>query len=313
MLRRLDNLTPISHPDLMVGLGERDDAGVYRLSDSVALVQTVDFFTPIVDEADDWGRIAAANALSDVYAMGGVPKTALQLVGWPRDTLPLELLGDVLEGAAEILEEAGVTIVGGHSIDDPEPKFGLAVTGLVHPDEVITSTGALPGDAIVLTKPIGTGVISTGIKRGVATSEVRDGAVAVMKRLNAAAAEAARAVGAHAVTDVTGFGLLGHLREMLDGVGAVVEPARVPRLEGAEEFVADGVVPGGTKRNLDDAAGFADLAGVDEATATLLADAQTNGGLLIAVNADRAGELEPSGGTVIGTFVEAHPGRIEFS
>ncbi len=313
MLRRLDNLTPISHPDLIVGLGERDDAGVYRLSDSVALVQTVDFFTPIVDEADDWGRIAAANALSDVYAMGGVPKTALQLVGWPRDALPFELLGDVLEGAAEILEEAEVTIVGGHSIDDPEPKFGLAVTGLVHPDEILTSDGARPGDAIVLTKPIGTGVISTGIKRGVATDEIRDGAVAAMKALNAAAAAAARDAGAHAVTDVTGFGLLGHLREMLDGVGAVVEPALVPLLEGAAEFAADGVVPGGTKRNLDDAAGFANLGGVDATTATLLADAQTNGGLLIAVAGDRAEELEPAGGTVIGSFVESHPGRIEFS
>ncbi len=313
VLRRLDNLTPTKHPDLIVGLEEPDDAGVFRLSDSLALVQTVDFFTPIVDEADDWGRIAAANALSDVYAMGGRPLTALQLVGWPRDTLPFDLLGDVLEGAAEIMAEAGVTIVGGHSIDDPEPKFGLAVTGVVNPDEIFTSRGARPGDVIVLTKPIGTGLIATGIKREVVERTVRDAAVAVMIRLNADAAEAARAAGASAVTDVTGFGLLGHLRNMLDGIGAVVDPARVPLLDGAAELAAAGVVPGGTKRNLADARGFTDLEGVDSTMATLLADAQTNGGLLVAVEPESAAKLVEVGGIQIGSFVADHPGRIEIA
>lgn len=311
MLRRLDNLTPTRHPDLMIGLDKPDDAGVFRLSESVALVQTVDFFTPIVDEADDWGRIAAANAVSDVYAMGGRPLTALQLVGWPRETLPFDLLGDVLEGAAEVLEEAGVTIVGGHSIDDPEPKFGLAVTGLVHPDEIFTSKGARPGDVLVLTKPIGTGIVATGIQRGVTSPEVRDAAVAVMTRLNAGAATAAGRAGATAMTDVTGFGLLGHLGEMLDGVGAVVEAGLVPLLDGAAELAAADVVPAGTRRNLADAGRFTDLEGVDETTAVLLADAQTNGGLLVAVDTDRAGELSEDGGVVIGSFVAAHPGRIE--
>ncbi len=313
VLRRLDNLTPTKHPDLIVGLEERDDAGVFRLSDSLALVQTVDFFTPIVDEADDWGRIAAANALSDVYAMGGRPLTALQLVGWPRDTLPFDLLGDVLEGAAEIMAEAGVTIVGGHSIDDPEPKFGLAVTGVVNPDEILTSRGARPGDVIVLTKPIGTGLIATGIKREVVERAIRDAAVVVMIRLNADAAEAARAAGASAVTDVTGFGLLGHLRNMLDGIGAVVDPARVPLLDGAAELAAAGVVPGGTKRNLADARGFTDLEDVDSTMATLLADAQTNGGLLVAVEPENAARLAEVGGIQIGSFVADHPGTIEIA
>ncbi len=313
VLRRLDNLTPTKHPDLIVGLEEPDDAGVFRLSDSLALVQTVDFFTPIVDEADDWGRIAAANALSDVYAMGGRPLTALQLVGWPRDTLPFDLLGDVLEGAAEIMAEAGVTIVGGHSIDDPEPKFGLAVTGVVNPDEILTSRGARPGDVMVLTKPIGTGLIATGIKREVVERTIRDAAVAVMIRLNADAAEAARAAGASAVTDVTGFGLLGHLRNMLDGIGAVVDPARVPLLDGAAELAAAGVVPGGTKRNLADARGFTNLEGVDSTMATLLADAQTNGGLLVAVEPENAARLAEVGGIQIGSFVADHPGTIEIA
>ncbi len=313
VLRRLDNLTPTKHPDLIVGLEEPDDAGVFRLSDSLALVQTVDFFTPIVDEADDWGRIAAANALSDVYAMGGRPLTALQLVGWPRDTLPFDLLGDVLEGAAEIMAEAGVTIVGGHSIDDPEPKFGLAVTGVVNPDEILTSRGARPGDVIVLTKPIGTGLIATGIKREVVERTIRDAAVVVMIRLNADAAEAARAAGASAVTDVTGFGLLGHLRNMLDGIGAVVDPARVPLLDGAAELAAAGVVSGGTKRNLADAREFTDLEGVDSTMATLLADAQTNGGLLVAVEPENAARLAEVGGIQIGSFVADHPGTIEIA
>ena len=312
VLRRLENLPPTIHPDLLVGLDGSDDAGVFRLSDTVALVQTVDFFTPIVDEADDWGRIAAANALSDVYAMGGKPLTALQLVGWPRDTLPFDLLGDVLEGAAEVLERAGVTIVGGHSIDDPEPKFGLAVTGLIDPNEILTNQGARPGDVMVLTKPLGTGLIATGIKRGIVDQKTRDLAVETMVRLNDDAAAAARVAKASAVTDVTGFGLLGHLHEMLQSVGAEIEFARIPLLGGAHQLATDGIIAGGSKRNHADALAFSDLDAVDAVTATIVTDAQTSGGLLIAVDPSKADTIVDAvpGSAVIGSFVAEHQGRV---
>ncbi len=308
----MKNLPATIHPDLLVGLDGSDDAGVFRLSDTVALVQTVDFFTPIVDEADDWGRIAAANALSDVYAMGGKPLTALQLVGWPRDTLPFDLLGDVLEGAAEVLERAGVTIVGGHSIDDPEPKFGLAVTGLVDPNEILTNKGARAGDAMVLTKPLGTGLISTGIKRGIVDQETRDLAVATMVELNDDAGVAAREANASAVTDVTGFGLLGHLHEMLQGVGAEIEFARIPLLGGALELATDGIIAGGSKRNRADALAFSDLGAVDTTSATIVTDAQTSGGLLIAVDPSKVDIVVDAvpGSAVIGSFVAEHQGRV---
>ena len=313
VLRRLDNLAPTTHPDLLVGIDGSDDAGVYRLSDSVALVQTVDFFTPIVDEAADWGRIVVANALSDVYAMGGRPLTALQLVGWPRNVLPFDLLGDVLEGGAEILELAGVTLLGGHSIDDPEPKFGLAVTGVIHPDEVLTNTGGHPGDALVLTKPIGTGLIATAIKRQICDQEMRDAAVAVMIELNDTASTAARATGATAMTDVTGYGLLGHLREMLSDVGAVIDAGRVPLISGAEALAADGVVPDGSKRNLADARIFSDLSNTSDTMAILLTDAQTSGGLLMAIPPEQVDALlaELPGARQIGALVADHPGEIE--
>lgn len=308
----MKNLPATVHPDLLVGLDGSDDAGVFRLSDTVALVQTVDFFTPIVDEADDWGRIAAANALSDVYAMGGKPLTALQLVGWPRDTLSFDLLGDVLEGAAEVLEQAGVTIVGGHSIDDLEPKFGLAVTGLIDPNEILTNKGARPGDAMVLTKPLGTGLIATGIKRGVVDQKTRDLAVETMVKLNADAGVAAREANASAVTDVTGFGLLGHLHEMLQGVGAEIEFARIPLLGGAHQLASDGIIAGGSKRNHADALAFSDLDAVDATTATIVTDAQTSGGLLIALDPSKADVVVGAvpGSAVIGSFVAEHQGRV---
>jgi selenide,water dikinase len=272
----------------------------------------VDFFTPIVDEAFDWGRIAAANALSDVYAMGGTPLTALQLVGWPRDQLPFELLGDVLEGGAVVLEEARCTLVGGHSIDDREPKYGLAVTGLVHPNEVIRNDGGRPGDVLVLTKPIGTGVITTGIKRGVVEKIVRDSAVDSMARLNVASARAMRRVGVSAATDVTGFGLLGHLGEMIrgSGVSADLEAAAVPLLRGAERLAGENVVPGGTKRNLQAAERFTRFGEIGGTWRLLLADAQTNGGLLLAIEAPlgnallQALEDEGETGVVVGRMVE---------
>ena len=316
VLRRLRDQPATRHPYLLVGIDGSDDAGVFRLSDDLALVQTVDFFTPIVDEADDWGRIAAVNALSDVYAMGGTPLTALLIVGWPRETLSFDLLGDVLAGAAEILAGAGVTIVGGHSVDDPEPKFGLAVTGTIHPDRVLRNQGARPGDLLVLTKPIGTGVIATGIKRGVVSQEIRDAAVISMTALNDTAGRVAVEAGAAAATDVTGFGLLGHLGEMLGAVGAEVDAASVPLLAGARELASDGVIPGGSRRNLEHASGFTEFGDLDATTRILLADAQTSGGLLVAIDEDRIGVLL-SGLTrgavfpaVIGRFTEEHAGRV---
>lgn len=292
VLRPLLDIAPIRHPELLVGIEGSDDAAVYRLRDDLALVQSVDFFTPIVDEAYDWGRIAAANALSDIYAMGATPLMALQLVGWPRDELPFELLGEVLEGGAAVLELAGCLLAGGHSIDDREPKYGLAVTGVVHPGEILANRGAVPGDALVLTKPVGTGLIATGIKQGVVDVAIRTHAVASMAHLNAGAALAMREVGVSAVTDVTGFGLLGHLHEMLGGgIGAEVEAAAVPVLPGAADLAGDAVVPGGTRKNLEHAAGFTDFGGVSDVLRLLLADAQTSGGLLIAVPEPRVGHL----------------------
>lgn len=312
MLRRLSNSPATTHPDLLVGIGTADDAGVYRLSPDVALVQTVDYFTPIVDDAADWGRIAAANALSDVYAMGGTPLTALSIVGWPRESLSMDLLGDVLEGGAEKLEEAQVTLLGGHSIDDKEPKYGLAVTGMVHPDHIVTNAAGKPGDRLVLTKPIGTGVVTTAIKREMADAELAARVVEIMTTLNRGAAAAMRRIGVAAATDVTGYGLLGHLGEMLraSGVSAVVESERVPVIEGVRELIDAGAVPGGTRRNLAAIERFARFNSLDESTQLLLADAQTSGGLLIAVDAPltaallQALEEEGVEGHEIGELVE---------
>ncbi len=308
----MNNLPIVAGDDVLVGIEGSDDAGVYRISDEIALVQTVDFFTPIVDQALDWGRIAAANALSDVYAMGGSPLTALQLVGWPRDKLPFDLLGEVIAGGAAVLAEANCALVGGHSIDDTEPKYGLAVTGVVHPSEVVANSGARPGDALVLTKPIGTGLIATAIKRGVASELQRATAVESMARLNAGAARAMRRVGATAATDVTGFGLLGHLGEIIraSGVSAELDLAAVPLLPGIRQLAIDGVVPGGTRRNLDSVARYTVFNGVDETDRLVLADAQTSGGLLIAVDGPlvaallQALEDEGERGEVVGQVVE---------
>ena len=273
------------HPDLLVGIDGSDDAAVYRLSDDLALVQTVDFLTPIVDDPETWGRIAAANALSDVYAMGGTPLTALQLLSWPRDELPWSAAADVIDGAIEVLTEAGCTLVGGHSIDDTTPKFGFAITGTVHPDRMITNDAARPGDRLVLTKPLGTGLIATAIKSGDVSAIVQDAAIASMTRLNASASRAAINAGVRAGTDVTGFGLLGHLSEMLraSGVSAVLDASAVPVLEGAAEIVADGHVPGGTKRNFRSVRDSVDFGDTPQWMRTVLADAQTSGGLLLAV------------------------------
>ena len=255
-----------------------------------ALVVTADFITPLVDDARTWGRIAAANAVSDVYAMGGRPLLALNLVGWNRDELSIDLLVEVLGGAGEIAREAGFVIAGGHTVDDPEPKYGLAVVGEAHPDRLLTNTGLRDGDALVLTKPLGVGVVATATKRGAVPSAVLEAAVGQMTRLNAQAARAALDAGATGATDVTGFGLLGHLRKMVEasGVDVDLEAAAVPILDGVRELAEKGFVPGGTQRNLAWAAETLDHADVDQLTLLLLADAQTSGGLLFGAEPARA-------------------------
>jgi selenide,water dikinase len=285
----LRNSPVTRHPDLLVGLETSDDAAIFVAPGGTALVQTVDFFTPVVDDPYDWGRVAAANALSDVYAMGGTPLTALQLVGWPRDALSFDLLEEVIAGGASVMEAAGCTIVGGHSIDDPEPKYGFAVTGVVEPDRLVTNAGAQPGDALVLTKPLGTGIIATAVKKGRVDGEVAQRAIDVMAQLNEGAARAMTSVGVNAATDVTGFGLLGHLTEMIDaaGVGAEIHTEDVPLIDGVVELAEQGLLPGGSKRNLEAVSTTVDFGDVASPTKDILADAQTSGGLLISVHADR--------------------------
>jgi selenide,water dikinase len=282
----LRKLPPTIDPNLLVGTSTADDAGVYQLSEQLALVQTVDFFAPVVDDPYWFGAIAAANALSDIYAMGGKPLTALNIVGFPANALPLDILAEILRGGADKAREAGVTIVGGHTVDDEEPKFGLAVTGLIDPRHIVVNAGGKPGDALVLTKPLGSGIATTAIKRGVATDDLCDTVTALMATLNRAASEAMLEVGVNAATDVTGFGLLGHLAEMTAGSGlaATVSAGSVPILEGILDLAGQDVVPGGTRRNLK---GLADRLSWDpsisEPLRLVLGDAQTSGGLLIAV------------------------------
>ncbi len=281
----LRHVPGIRDPRVLVDAATRDDAAVFRLTDSRAIVATVDFFTPIVDDARAWGAIAAANALSDVYAMGGTPLFALNLVGWPRETLPPELLGEVLEGAAEVTDRAKCLVLGGHSIDSQEPLFGMVVIGEVHPDRMLTNAGACAGDRLVLTKPIGTGILSTALKRDALLESGMADAVRVMTTLNDTAARAALTVGVSAGTDVTGFGLLGHLGNILRAseVGAELVFDEIPFLAHARNLAARGVVPGGTKRNFEAAAGVEWDDDIAPADRLLLADAQTSGGLLLAV------------------------------
>jgi selenide,water dikinase len=273
---------------VLVDAATRDDAAVFRISPDRVLIATVDFFTPIVDDAATWGAIAAANALSDVYAMGGRPLFCLNLVGWPREKLPMELLGEVIAGAAAVATRAGCPMVGGHSIDDPEPKFGLAVIGEAHPDRLMTNAGARPGDALILTKPIGTGILTTALKRDLLAEADLAPAVAAMTTLNDEPARLAAAHGVRTATDVTGFGLIGHLGNVLraSGVGAELGYDSIPLFPQVAALAAAGVVPGGTRRNLEaaDAEWAADLT---EAERLVAADAQTSGGLLLSVPADR--------------------------
>ena len=266
--------------DVLVGLDDGDDAAAVRVGD-IAVLSTADFFTPVVDDAYDWGRIAAANALSDVYAMGGRPVVAINLVGWPRDVLPLELMTEVLRGGLAVASEAGCPVLGGHSIDDPEPKYGMAVTGVADPAQLLRNDAAEPGLPLTLTKPLGVGLLNNRHKQ---TGEVFEDAIAIMTQLNRDAAEAALSAGVRAATDVTGFGLLGHLYKMCraSGVGAIVDRAAVPVIESAREALRDGFVSGGTRRNLDWVRPQLRWApDVSEDDLLLLADAQTSGGLLV--------------------------------
>lgn len=279
---------------IIVGTDTSDDAAVYRIDDNTAIVQTVDFFTPILDDPFQFGAVAAANSLSDIYAMGARPLFALNIVGFPSNRLPMSVLDAILRGAQSKADEAGISIIGGHTVDDTEPKYGMAVTGVVAPDAVLTNSGAKPGDALILTKPLGTGVMSTAMKQGVLDAGRARVLYETMSALNRAAAEAAQLLGVHACTDVTGFGFLGHLIEMLSasGVSARVQSGAVPLLDGAFELAASGTVPGGTRDNDDHTAPAVRYAeGVPAPTRLLLNDAQTSGGLLIAIAGDRANGL----------------------
>ena len=298
-------------PNVLVGFDTSDDAGVYRVNDDLAIVSTVDFFTPIVDDPFDFGRIAATNALSDVYAMGGTPISALNLVAFSLDDLGGDLLVEILRGGAAVAADAGVAIVGGHSIDDAEPKYGLAVTGIVRPDGVITNAGGRAGDALVLTKPVGSGAVSTALKRGVEDAPLA-AAVEVMTTLNRDASAAARAAGVRGMTDVTGFGLLGHLHELAlaSGVAAEVGAESVPAIDGVLELLADPsrAVAGGTRRNRDHAESFSTFADdVPEARRWLVCDAMTSGGLLVAVAPERADAIP---GSVVGRLLDGPAGSI---
>jgi selenide, water dikinase len=287
---------------LLIGLESGDDAAVLELAPGLAVVATADFFTPVVDDAYDWGRIAAANALSDVYAVGGRPVLAVNLLGWPRDRLPMELAGEVLRGGLDVATSAGCHVAGGHSIDDPEPKYGMAVTGVADPARLLRNDAGRPGLPLSLSKPLGIGVLNTWHKR---TGERSEPAIAAMTALNREASQAALAAGLVCATDVTGFGLLGHLFKLAraSGVTAVVDAAAVPYLDGARAAAAAGHVSGGTRRNLDWVLPYTDFAGsVSEVDRLLLADAQTSGGLLVVgeiPGAPVVGELVAAGDTVL--------------
>ena len=274
-------LPDLGLPEVLVGAATGDDAAVYRISDSRALVATVDFFTPIVDDAAEFGAIAAANSLSDVYAVGATPLFALSLVAFPRDLLATGALEQMVRGGASVMAAAGVPVVGGHSIDDAEPKLGYAVIGDVHPDRLVTHRGARPGDLLILTKPLGVGLVATAVKEERCPAAVERRAVASMTHLNREASAAMLAAGATAATDVTGFGLIGHLRNF--GVGAQINLAAVPVLAGAWDLAAAGLYPGGTRRNFDAYGADVDWGGLDERERLMLCDAQTSGGLLIAL------------------------------
>jgi len=311
------HLTPVDAPDLLIGMETGDDAAVWRISDERALVLTADYITPVVDDARSWGRVAAANAVSDVYAMGAQPLLALNLVCWNNDELSVDLLVEVLKGAQEVATDAGFVIAGGHTVDDPAPKFGLAVVGEVHPDKMLTNTGFRPGDTLVLTKPLGIGVITTAIKSGEAPPDVVAGAMESMTRLNSDGSAVAMAAGATGATDITGFGLLGHLRRAAteSAVDLIINQTEVPLLPGARDLAEADFMPAGTRRNLEWVDEILDRGGLPELDVLLLADAQTSGGLVFGASSASADEavaqLTATGHTaaVIGEVVAGN-GRI---
>lgn len=308
-----DALRQSAPAELLVGLDPADDAAVYQLSPSLALVQTIDFFTPILDDPYSFGRVAATNAISDVYAMGARPLLALNVLAYPLEQLGQQVLEQILAGGLAAASEAGVVVAGGHSIDDAEPKYGMAVTGVVHPEQVVTKAGARPGEGLFLSKAIGGGVVTTAAKRGVAPADSLAECVETMTTLNAEAAERAVAAGAGAMTDVTGFGLLGHLHEIClsSGVAAEIEAEKVPRLRGSLKLAADPrCVSGGSRRNAEHAGVFTTWApSVEPALRALLADAMTSGGILSSLPAATA----PPGAVQIGRVVEGVPGAIAVS
>ncbi|RIJ48790.1 selenide, water dikinase SelD [Maribellus luteus] len=289
----LKNLAPVIDKNVLVGTETSDDAAVYRISDDLAVVQTLDFFTPVVDDPYDFGAIAAANALSDIYAMGAKPVFALNIVGFPEDTLPMETLEQILKGAQDKAAEAGIPVLGGHTVEDPEPKFGMVVTGTIHPSEILKNTGAQPGDQLVLTKPLGTGILSTGIKRGMVEDQTRELVSRQMMSLNKTAADVMKKYPVHACTDVTGFGLMGHLKEMTSGseCNARVWYDKVPFLPEVKNLAVAGVIPGGSHNNLSFVSEFVDFGKLPRTDQLLLCDAQTSGGLLIALPAAEAEKL----------------------
>lgn len=296
-----------------MGFGTGDDAGVYALGDGRVLIQTVDIFTPVVDSPGDWGRIAAANALSDVYAMAGTPLTALQYLAWPRDELPFGLASEVIAAGMDVMARAGCTVVGGHSIDGEEPTFGFAVTGLAAESSVVTNAGARPGDALVLTKPLGMGIITTAIKRGKCPPRLESRAIELMTTLNDLAGAALLTHGATAATDITGYGLLGHLQEICEasGVGALVESSTVPVLDGVSELAAAGIWPGGSQRNLEHMFGVVET-DLEAGELMPFVDAQTSGGLLVALpGGSVAGYIEDvPGATAIGSLTSEKGLRV---
>lgn len=309
------------HPDLIVGFDLADDAGVFRLSDDTALIQTLDFFTPIVDDPFTFGQVAAANALSDVYAMGGRPVTAMNILCFPTSSMDRNWAVEILKGGFEKVHEAGAALVGGHSVDDVELKYGLSVTGLVAPDKVITNGGARPGQALVLTKPLGTGILATAIKGKMASPEEEEEMIRTMTALNNIAGEAAQKYGVTGGTDVTGFGLLGHGLEMAraGNFGLVIDSSKVPAISGALNYAAMGLVPAGTWANQNFCSKHLKVSPVVKPEMlSLLADAQTSGGLLLAVDKDRAedlvDEIREKGvprAAVIGQVAEGPSGTIE--
>ncbi len=310
----LATLPAPTDPRVLASAGTADDAGVVQLTADLALVHTADFFTPIVDDPYAFGRIAATNALSDIYAMGAEPVSALNLVAYPLETLGPDVLTEILRGGLDAVEAAGASLVGGHTIDDPEPKYGLSVTGVVHPAQLLTNAGGRPGDALVLTKPLGAGTVATAIKRGLAPDALVQRAIEVMTTLNAAAAAQARAAGAHALTDVTGFGLLGHLNELASasGTAAELESTAIPAIEGVMELLeAETALAGGTRRNRVHAEAFTRFAdAVPEPLRWLACDAMTSGGLLAAVPPDAADRMD---GWMIGRLVDGTPGAVTVS